>query len=104
MQEGKKIFLDMSGDGVVVPLEDGGEDAVGGFLDGVDLFDFGGWEVGETELWMMKSVFRAEEARFMWGTYALEFSSGVELLDCFQALFNGSRWIRTMEVVDINLF
>lgn len=40
----------MSGDGVVVALEGGGEDGVSSSLDIVDLFDVMGEEVREAEL------------------------------------------------------
>jgi hypothetical protein len=50
VEEGKEIFLYVSGDGVVVPLKDGGKDGTILGLDIVDLLHVGGFEVGEAEL------------------------------------------------------
>ena len=49
-EEGEKVFFDLPGDGVIVALEDGGEDGPSSGLDIVDLLDVRGFEVGETEL------------------------------------------------------
>jgi hypothetical protein len=45
-----------AGDGVVVSLEDGGEDGGGCFLDGVDLLDLGGGEVANAQLLQVLAV------------------------------------------------
>lgn len=50
MEEGEETALDVSGDGVVVSLENGWEDGVCGCLDVVDVLHLGCGVVGESEL------------------------------------------------------
>ena len=46
----EQVGFDMSGDGIIVSLENGGEDGVRGGLDVVDFLDGSWFEVGEAEL------------------------------------------------------
>jgi hypothetical protein len=48
--EGKEVFFDVSGYGVIVSLEDGEKNGPSSGLDIVDLLEVGGFEVRESEL------------------------------------------------------
>lgn len=75
MEEGEQVFLDVSGYGVVVSLEDGGEDRASSGLDVIDLLDIGGFEVGETEL--LRGEVSICGRNWVWGAsmpYSFEFS------------------------------
>jgi hypothetical protein len=50
VEEGKEVFFDVSGDRVIIPLENGWENRPCSRLNVVDFLDIGRSEVGESEL------------------------------------------------------
>jgi hypothetical protein len=50
VEEWEEVFFDVSGDSIVISLEDGREDRACRGLDIVNLLNVGGFKVGETEL------------------------------------------------------
>jgi hypothetical protein len=50
VKEGEQVFLDVSRYGVIISLEDGGENRASSELDVINFLDIRGFEVRETEL------------------------------------------------------
>ena len=74
VEEGKEVFFDVSGDGVVISLENGWENGSCSRLNVVDVLNVGRSEIGEAELARIKVSYCARYEPGKGYLYSLKFA------------------------------